>query len=222
MFNDINLCENMNRKESRALASKNARKAVMKLIVWIAAYIAVTLATLIYLPALYPPIAELVASYSTYITLGLTIAFGYAIVQSIADLAYWTIRIKQPHSTAAAARSLIKLLGLGAIVAVVIGGAVGGASAVALGGFIGMVIGFATQQALSQAIAGMFLLLVRPIKIGDRVTVAGETGIVEDVSTMYTKIRKEDGTLALVPNSTILGGKIFIHKNIKEKTEESQ
>ena len=74
-----------------------------------------------------------------------------------------------------------------------------------------MVIGFAAQQTLSQALSGLFLLLIRPIKIGDKVTVAGETGVVEDISTMFTIVRREDGTRALIPNNSILGGKIYIH-----------
>jgi small-conductance mechanosensitive channel len=48
-----------------------------------------------------------------------------------------------------------------------------------------MVIRFATQQVLGQAIAGLFVLLVRPIKIGDKVNVAGEAGIVEDLNPLH-------------------------------------
>ncbi len=198
-------------KEGQVIPPRNVKKAAVKLVLWILAYIASTAIIFTYIPQLTPQLADLIRDYTSYIAIALTIGFGYAIVQSIAELAYWALRIKHPHSTAAAARSLIKMLGIGGLLAAVAGGAVGGAGAVALGGFTGMVIGFATQQTLSQALSGLFLLLIRPIKIGDKVTVAGETGIVEDISTMFTIVRKEDGTKALIPNNSILGGKIYIH-----------
>jgi hypothetical protein len=69
----------------------------------------------------------------------------------------------------------------------------GGAAGVALGGFIGLVVGFASQQVLGQAIAGLFILITRPLKIGDKVVLGGDEGIVEDVSTLFTAIVKPDG-----------------------------
>jgi len=73
---------------------------------------------------------------------------------------------------------------------------------VALGGFLGMVIGFAPQQVLGQAIAGPFLLIVGPFKIGDVVMV--------DVATLFTRVLKADGVAVLIPNNAIIGGKIYL------------
>ncbi|MEM2967589.1 MAG: mechanosensitive ion channel, partial [Candidatus Caldarchaeum sp.] len=81
---------------------------------------------------------------------------------------------------------------------------------VALGGFIGIVIGFASQQVLGQAVSGLFLLISRPFKVGDQVVLGGDEGVVEDVSTLFTVVRKNDGTKVLIPNNTIIGGKIYI------------
>jgi small conductance mechanosensitive channel len=86
----------------------------------------------------------------------------------------------------------------------------GGAAGVALGGFIGLVVGFASQQVLGQAIAGLFILITRPLKIGDKVVLGGDEGIVEDVSTLFTTIVKPDGVKVLTPNNSILGAKIYI------------
>jgi len=47
---------------------------------------------------------------------------------------------------------------------------------VILGSFLGMVMGFASQQVLGRAIAGLFLLIARPFKVGDDVVIAGEDG----------------------------------------------
>jgi small conductance mechanosensitive channel len=86
----------------------------------------------------------------------------------------------------------------------------GGAAGVALGGFIGLVVGFASQQVLGQAIAGLFILITRPLKIGDKVVLGGDEGIVEDVSTLFTTIVKPDGVKVLIPNNSILGAKIYM------------
>jgi small-conductance mechanosensitive channel len=91
----------------------------------------------------------------------------------------------------------------------------GGAAGVALGGFMGMVVGFASQQALGQAIAGLLLLIARPFKIGDNVVLAGEDGVVEDVSTLFTAIIKADNVRVPIPNNSIIGGKIYLKPKSK-------
>jgi small conductance mechanosensitive channel len=96
----------------------------------------------------------------------------------------------------------VKIIGVGALVAAIAGGVAGGAAGVALGGFIGLVVGFASQQVLGQAIAGLFILITRPLKIGDKVVLGGDEGIVEDVSTLFTTIVKPDGVKVLIPNNS--------------------
>lgn len=192
--------------------AKGMRREMLNLVAWIALYIVVSALILAALPTYIPQLAGPIQDYSAYIAIGLSLFFGYMIVSSIAGLLYWSLRFRYPHSTAAAVRSMVKILGIGALAAAIAGGAAGGAAGVALGGFIGMVVGFASQQVLSQAIAGLFILIARPIKIGDKVTVAGETGTVQDISTLFTTVEKEDGTIALIPNNMLVGSKIYIVK----------
>ncbi|MEM1522998.1 MAG: mechanosensitive ion channel [Thermofilaceae archaeon] len=192
--------------------AKGLRKSLVNLITWIALYLIISAVVLTTIPSYVPQIAKAIEDYSTYIAIALSLFFGYMIVTSVSNIIYWSLRVRYPHSTAAAVRSIMKILGTGALAAAIAGGAAGGAAGVALGGFIGMVIGFATQQVLGQAIAGLFVLIARPIKIGDRVTAAGEQGVVQDISTMFTVIEKDDGTIALVPNNMLIGSKIYIHK----------
>lgn len=77
-----------------------------------------------------------------------------------------------------------------------------------------MVVGFATQQVLGQAIAGLFLLLARPFKIGDNVDMAGESDlIVKEIGTLFTVTeRKSDSNIVLIPSTMIIGQKIVIRK----------
>lgn len=70
-----------------------------------------------------------------------------------------------------------------------------------------VVIGLAAKNALGNVVAGFALLLYRPVRIGDRVQVAGPpglaTGTVETSSLGYTMSRAEDGRRIIVPNSTM-------------------
>jgi small-conductance mechanosensitive channel len=70
-----------------------------------------------------------------------------------------------------------------------------------------VVIGLAAQNTLGNVIAGFSLLLYRPFRIGDRVQLAGPSGLatgrVETLSLGYTVIRADDGRRIIVPNSTM-------------------
>jgi len=119
--------------------------------------------------------------YEVYAQIPLALAFGYLIVSAVAKFFYWSTIDKYGHSTAATARNVVRIVGIGAMVAAIAGGTAG----VALGGFLGMVVGFASQQVLGRAIAGPFLLMARPFKIGD--------GVVDDAVTLFTRVVKADG-----------------------------
>jgi small conductance mechanosensitive channel len=70
-----------------------------------------------------------------------------------------------------------------------------------------VVIGLAAQNTLSNVIAGFAILLYRPIRIGDRVQVAGPSGplagTIESLSLGYTIVRADDRRKIIVPNSTM-------------------
>lgn len=156
---------------------------------------------------------QVLKDYATYVYIIVLLVLGWMIVNSIAELFYAMLKPRYGASSAAAVRSMIKILGLGGLLAGIAGGVAGGAAGVALGGFIGLVIGFATQQVLGQAVAGMFILLARPFKIGDIVDIAGESSVeVKDISTMFTIVQRSDGVEVLIPSSMIIGQKIAIRK----------
>ena len=71
------------------------------------------------------------------------------------------------------------------------------------GGILGIVIGFASQSVVSNLISGFFLIIERPIKIGDQVSVAGVTGVVEDINIMSTTMRGYDGISVRMPNEKV-------------------
>jgi small-conductance mechanosensitive channel len=76
------------------------------------------------------------------------------------------------------------------------------------GGIVALVIGFATQNILSNLVAGLFLMIERPIKIGDSVNIDGTSGVVEDVRIISTTIRTYDGLYVRIPNESVFTTKI--------------
>jgi len=70
-------------------------------------------------------------------------------------------------------------------------------------GIFALAFSLAFQDILKNFIAGVFLLLERPFKIGDEITVNGHTGVVDDVEIRATTLRTDDGEEVLIPNSLV-------------------
>jgi small-conductance mechanosensitive channel len=68
---------------------------------------------------------------------------------------------------------------------------------------IGLVIGFAAQRTLSNFIAGVLIAFTQPLRLGDRVEVGGDAGIVEEIGLTYTFIRLDDGSRLVIPNDKL-------------------
>jgi small conductance mechanosensitive channel len=70
-------------------------------------------------------------------------------------------------------------------------------------GIAGLAIGFGAQTLVHDFINGFFILLENQYDIGDVVRIAGVKGAVERMSLRNTVLRDEDGTVHIVPNSSI-------------------
>jgi small conductance mechanosensitive channel len=70
-------------------------------------------------------------------------------------------------------------------------------------GVVGLAIGFGAQGLVSDVVTGFFLLLEKQLDVGDYVTTASYSGIVEQVGLKTTHIRGFDGTLHYLPNREI-------------------
>ena len=69
-----------------------------------------------------------------------------------------------------------------------------------LGGISTVVLGLAFQDLLRNVVAGAFLLVERPFRIGDVISIDDVTGAVVTVELRTTALRLADGRLAVVPN----------------------
>jgi small-conductance mechanosensitive channel len=74
----------------------------------------------------------------------------------------------------------------------------------ASGAVLGLVLGFAAQKVLANPLAGIMLAITQPIRIGDKVTIADETGRVDDLTLSHTFIDTGDGRLVIVPNEAVV------------------
>lgn len=70
-------------------------------------------------------------------------------------------------------------------------------------GVVGLAVGFGAQSLVKDYFAGFFLLLENQIRQGDVVTLAGHTGLVEEVTLRYVQLRDYGGTVYFVPNGQI-------------------
>jgi small conductance mechanosensitive channel len=70
-------------------------------------------------------------------------------------------------------------------------------------GVAGIAIGFGAQTLVKDFINGFYILLDNQYDIGDKVSIAGVKGTVEDMSLRRTTLRDDDGTVHVVPNSQI-------------------
>jgi len=73
---------------------------------------------------------------------------------------------------------------------------------------LGLIIGLASQQTLGNFIAGILIATTQPVRIGDRVSYAGEHGVVEEIGLTYTFIRTVDRRRLVVPNSKLASDSI--------------
>jgi small-conductance mechanosensitive channel len=68
---------------------------------------------------------------------------------------------------------------------------------------IGLVVGFAAQRTLSNFVAGILIAFTQPVRIGDRVEVGGQAGVVEEIGLTYTFIRLDDRSRLVIPNDKL-------------------
>lgn len=73
-----------------------------------------------------------------------------------------------------------------------------------LSGGVAIGFGFGAKNIINNFISGWILMAEKPIRIGDFLEVEGAKGVVEEIKTRSTRIRRIDGVHMLIPNSTLL------------------
>jgi len=70
-------------------------------------------------------------------------------------------------------------------------------------GVVGIAIGFGAQSLVKDYFTGFFLLLENQLTTGDDVEIAGKSGLVEDVTLRFVRLRDYTGNVHYIPNNLI-------------------
>lgn len=73
----------------------------------------------------------------------------------------------------------------------------------ATAGVAGLAIGFGAQSLVKDYFTGFVMLIENQIRVGDIVEVSGKSGVVEEVTLRYVRLRDIDGSVHFVPNGVI-------------------
>ena len=94
------------------------------------------------------------------------------------------------------------------------------ASIVTLLGAASLAIGLALQGALSNVAAGVMILIFRPYRVGDTVTIAGKTGKVSHLDLFNTTIHDADNLKIVAPNGKALADVVVNFTDIQRRRIE--
>ena len=81
---------------------------------------------------------------------------------------------------------------------------------------LGVGVGFGLQEIVSNFVCGIILLLERPIRVGDIVTVSGMTGKIDRINIRATTITNGDNQSMIVPNRAFITGDL-VNWTLKDK-----
>ncbi len=76
-------------------------------------------------------------------------------------------------------------------------------SIIATAGIGGIAIALGAQTLVKDILSGLFILLEDQFNIGDYLTIGSVTGTVEEISLRKIKVRDDDGSITLIPNSLV-------------------
>lgn len=144
------------------------------------------------------------------IAIGVCLVAGIITVQLVANELARLARHRGSPAAASAIRLAVQVIGYLAILVTVLGlFAVKIESVLLSGAIVSVVLGLAAQQSLGNAFAGIVLLISRPFKVGDYITLrAGALGGQYDgqivaISLMFTTMRTKEGPISF-PNASVL------------------
>jgi small-conductance mechanosensitive channel len=84
-------------------------------------------------------------------------------------------------------------------------------------GIIAAIIGFASQQAFSNMISGIFIVIFKPFRVGDWVKFGTEqSGIVHDITLRHTVIKDFENKRIIIPNS-VISSEVITNLNIEDR-----
>ena len=77
-----------------------------------------------------------------------------------------------------------------------------------VGGTVGLIIAFASQKIVSNLGSGIFLLIERPVKIGDTIQIGNIEGTVNQIRILSTIVKTYEGIYVRIPNEQVFSSDI--------------
>jgi len=111
------------------------------------------------------------------------------------------------------------LILVGAVVALLHVGGVPSDIIVSFSALGGAAVGFASQRTIGNLIAGVYLLITRPFRVGDYIRIDSIEGIVREITINYAKILTPDNTVVSISTQRILDKEVT---NLRFKGEEEK
>lgn len=194
--------------------TKSTTNTIVKKVLVSAIILAATLTiSTVFLRSVLPP-QELM-----YLQAAEVAVIGYIILAIVSTTSYSLILQGSSPETAKAIRSLIRIMGTVIIVAAVISFlAKNPIVAASISTISALIIGFASQNILANMISGLYLSIMRPFKIGDKITVSGNSGIIYDIELIYTRLLTENGDTVLVPSTSMVSSTVILQRNASDIT----
>ena len=137
---------------------------------------------------------------------------GYFVIE-ITSNAFHDLTYDYLKDTSKSIKILMRILGAIIIIAIIISYLSNDpVVAASIGTISGLIVGFASQNIIGNIIAGLYLAILRPFKLGDEITAFSNTGIIFDIGLISTKLHTSDNKIVLVPNSSLVTTTIVLNK----------
>jgi small-conductance mechanosensitive channel len=151
--------------------------------------------------------------YHPYLRVGVVSIIGYFVINSLSNI-FYKLTYDSLKKNAEIIRILIKIIGAIIVISIIISYlSEDPIIAASIGTITAIVIGFASQNVLGNLISGLYLAISRPFRIGEKVTVFGNTGIIFDIGLLYCKLRTDDGDMILAPNLSMVSTTIIVRNS---------
>jgi small-conductance mechanosensitive channel len=151
--------------------------------------------------------------YGPYLKIGVVAIIGFFVINSLANV-FYKLSYDALKSNAETIRILIRIIGAIVVISIIISYlSQDPIIATSIGTITAIVVGFASQNVLGNLISGLYLAITRPFRIGEKVTVFGNTGVIYDIGLLYSRLKTEDGDIILAPNTSMITTTIIIRSS---------
>ena len=214
---DANASAEKEKRAQHERAVKRLKIGVIKRVVVLGIVLAAVLTLSTHLP--WPRIEIYKEQYLLYLQAGEVAVVGFFVIEVVGSASYKLVAMHS-QQTAKAVLSLTRIVGA-IIVAAIITSFLSKDPiiAVSISTISGLVVGFASQNIIGNMIAGMYLVLSRPFKIGDSIVVFDKEGVVEGIQLLCCRVAMENGDVMLAPNTALVTTSVVIKSQKKWESE---